>query len=53
VQRLDPRDIDAIARRVVSLMRQGEETRLDVEYLATLPVEEMKARCRAEMRGAK
>lgn len=47
---LTPSDIEAIASAVVRKMREVEESRLDHEFEASLPIEEQKRRARARMR---
>lgn len=48
--RLCPDDIEAIADAVYRRMKAAEEVQLDTQFLASLPVEEIKRRARKQMR---
>lgn len=50
---LTSEDIMAIASEVVRQMRMAENTRLDAEYLASLPIEELKKIQRAKWEAQK
>jgi hypothetical protein len=45
---LGPDTIRAIAAEVVRQMKAAESVSLDIQYLASLPPEERKRRCKAE-----
>jgi hypothetical protein len=51
--RLHPDDIREIARQVAVEMKRVEEIRLDEEFFASLPLEEMEKRAKEDMRRAR
>lgn len=48
---LDRKTINAIADAVAKKLRATEESTMDAQYLATLPLEELKRRQREAMRN--
>jgi len=50
---LTDRDIDRIAERLFQKMRRLEERKLDIEYAATMTLEEIEKRARAKFHAGK
>ena len=53
IMELTDRDIDRIAERLFQKMRRLEERKLDIEYAATMTLDEIEKRARAKFHAGK